>query len=80
MNLSTKKFAVRSCRRTPKNPLKKFPLFAYNRSMRILRKRLHFGVFLIALCAAASAESKTKAAQAKREALIAEAKKYIGSP
>ena len=80
MNLSTKKFAVRSCRRTPKNPLKKIPLFAYNRSMRILRKRLHFGVFLIALCAAASAESKAEAAQAKRDALIAEAKKYIGSP
>ena len=63
-----------------KNPLKKIPLFAYNISMRIFRKRLGFGVFLLALCAAASAESKTEAVQAKRDALIAEAKKYIGSP
>ncbi len=63
-----------------KKPLKKSPFFAYNRSMGIVRSRLYFGIVLFALCAAASAESKTKAAQAKREALIAEAKKYIGSP
>ena len=43
-------------------------------------KRLHFAVFVFALCAAVYAESKTQAAQAKREALIADAKKYIGSP
>ena len=48
--------------------------------MGIVRSRLYFGIVLFALCAAVSAESKTKAAQAKREALIAEAKKYIGSP
>lgn len=35
---------------------------------------------LLVLCTAASAGSKTEASQMKREALIADAKKYIGSP
>lgn len=48
--------------------------------MRILGKRLYFGVFLFALCTVTSAESKKEAARAKRDALIAEAQKYIGSP
>ena len=59
---------------------KKSPLFAYNRSMGILRRSLYVGMVLLVLCTAASAASKTEASQMKREALIADAKKYIGSP
>ena len=48
--------------------------------MGILRRSLHVGIFLFALCASVYAGSKTEASQMKREALIADAKKYIGSP
>ena len=63
-----------------KKTLKKCLLFAYNRSMGILRRSLYVGMVLLVLCASAYAEEKTEAAKAKREALITEAKKYIGSP
>ena len=48
--------------------------------MEIVRRHLYFGMVLLVLCASAYAEEKTETAQAKREALITEAKKYIGSP
>ncbi|MGI5117451.1 C40 family peptidase [Treponema sp. SP13] len=48
--------------------------------MGILRRSLYVGMVLLVLCSAAYAASKTETAQAKREALIADAKKYIGSP
>ena len=79
MNLSTKNLRFDHVVALQKT-LKKCPLFAYNRSMGILRRSLHVGIFLFALCASVYAGSKTEASQMKREALIADAKKYIGSP
>ena len=79
MNLSTKNLRFDHVAALQKT-LKKCLLFAYNRSMGILRRSLYVGMVLLVLCVSAYAEEKTEAAKAKREALITEAKKYIGSP